>query len=105
MTVLWSLDFGILRKLLFLLDLWCPGTESNRRHGDFQSPALPTELPGQCADDLLRRPRIKPVETAEVKADSQHLPSSSPPVLILRLLRRSDGLKLTPRKWRVTAPR
>src|SRR4051812_25672372 len=24
----------------------CPGTESNRRHGDFQSPALPTELPG-----------------------------------------------------------
>src|SRR5690606_16703436 len=26
---------------------WCPGTESNRRHGDFQSPALPTELPGQ----------------------------------------------------------
>ncbi len=27
---------------------WWPGTESNRRHGDFQSPALPTELPGQC---------------------------------------------------------
>src|SRR5690606_4390113 len=27
---------------------WCPGTESNRRHGDFQSPALPTELPGPC---------------------------------------------------------
>ena len=25
---------------------WCPGTESNCRHGDFQSPALPTELPG-----------------------------------------------------------
>ena len=25
---------------------WWPGTESNRRHGDFQSPALPTELPG-----------------------------------------------------------
>ena len=24
-----------------------PGTESNCRHGDFQSPALPTELPGQ----------------------------------------------------------
>ncbi len=28
------------------VDLWWPGTESNRRHGDFQSPALPTELPG-----------------------------------------------------------
>ncbi len=26
---------------------WCPGAESNHRHGDFQSPALPTELPGQ----------------------------------------------------------
>jgi hypothetical protein len=25
----------------------CPGTESNRRHEDFQSSALPTELPGQ----------------------------------------------------------
>ena len=25
---------------------WCPGTESNRRHCDFQSHALPTELPG-----------------------------------------------------------
>ena len=26
---------------------WCPETESNCRHGDFQSPALPTELSGQ----------------------------------------------------------
>ena len=25
---------------------WWPGTESNRRHADFQSAALPTELPG-----------------------------------------------------------
>lgn len=25
----------------------CPGTELNRRHEDFQSSALPTELPGQ----------------------------------------------------------
>src|SRR5882762_5583374 len=29
------------------LHCWCPGAESNHRHGDFQSPALPTELPGQ----------------------------------------------------------
>lgn len=25
---------------------WCPGPESNQRHCDFQSHALPTELPG-----------------------------------------------------------
>ena len=26
---------------------WCPDAESNHGHGDFQSPALPTELSGQ----------------------------------------------------------
>src|SRR6266566_4557220 len=26
---------------------WCPGAESNHRHCDFQSHALPTELPGR----------------------------------------------------------
>ena len=31
----------------FLGKLWCPETESNRRHEDFQSSALPTELSGQ----------------------------------------------------------
>ena len=31
---------------------WWPGTESNRRHGDFQSPALPTELPGHRVLDV-----------------------------------------------------
>ena len=30
---------GVARK-------WCPGAESNHRHADFQSTALPTELPG-----------------------------------------------------------
>lgn len=28
---------------------WCPGAESNHRHCDFQSHALPTELPGRPA--------------------------------------------------------
>ena len=26
---------------------WCPGADSNHRHADFQSAALPTELPGR----------------------------------------------------------
>ena len=29
---------------------WCPGAESNHRHCDFQSHALPTELPGRCPE-------------------------------------------------------
>ena len=28
------------------LGKWCPGADSNHRHADFQSAALPTELPG-----------------------------------------------------------
>ena len=30
-----------------VLHLWCPEAESNHRHADFQSAALPTELSGQ----------------------------------------------------------
>ena len=38
---------------------WCPGPESNQRHVDFQSTALPTALPGQMwrrGRDLNPRP-------------------------------------------------
>src|SRR3989442_13311551 len=34
---------------------WCPGTELNRRHEDFQSSALPTELPGHPAGGTAAR--------------------------------------------------
>ena len=30
---------------------WCPRAESNHRHEDFQSSALPTELPGHKTSD------------------------------------------------------
>jgi hypothetical protein len=36
---------------------WCPEAESNHRHGDFQSPALPTELSGRFL--LLRSPLLR----------------------------------------------
>ena len=38
------------KKALHPLDTrldWCPDPELNQGHGDFQSPALPTELSGQ----------------------------------------------------------
>src|SRR6202000_957926 len=34
--------------LLTKISEWCPGAGSNHRHCDFQSHALPTELPGHC---------------------------------------------------------
>ncbi len=42
------------------METWCPEAESNHRHGDFQSPALPTELSGLTG-------RIKPYSAQSVK--------------------------------------
>jgi hypothetical protein len=35
-------------------EMLCPGPESNQRHEDFQSSALPTELPGRGTRAFLR---------------------------------------------------
>jgi hypothetical protein len=37
---------------------WCPEAESNHRHGDFQSPALPTELSGHLAERVGFEPTV-----------------------------------------------
>ena len=40
---------------------WCPGLELNQRHRDFQSRALPTELPGLFASAGDPRARARPL--------------------------------------------
>ena len=47
--------------------IWWPGAESNCRHEDFQSTALPTELPGR----IYYEPRIKPTIGCAVKHESR----------------------------------
>ena len=51
------------------LKKWCPVAESNHRHGDFQSPALPTELSGRTKLrlDVSKRERIIIIALGTVK--------------------------------------
>ena len=46
---------------LGLFERWCPEAESNHRHEDFQSSALPTELSGQSLSPRCEEARIKPL--------------------------------------------
>ena len=47
---------------------WCPGAESNHRHADFQSAALPTELPGLPAGGTDCEDLPKPAEANGITA-------------------------------------
>ena len=86
---------------------WCPGTESNRRHADFQSAALPTELPGHIAGRtcvlegapiiILGRccPALNPVHHhRRARARDSFRPASlTNPGLCTRVSKRGDALQ------------
>jgi hypothetical protein len=52
---------------------WCPGAESNHRHCDFQSHALPTELPGHGNASAGRRV-LRPCQGGDQAAFTTYLP-------------------------------
>src|SRR5512132_3711738 len=69
---------------------WCPGAESNHRHADFQSAALPTELPGRApsaarrADGLDRRPAKREAYSSQRGVVSREPQASQVVTLVLQ---------------------
>jgi hypothetical protein len=49
-------------RIMIDLNLWWPGTESNRRRQPFQGCALPTELPGHYCWGTHEKSSVGPVE-------------------------------------------
>ena len=62
------------------LSIWCLRAESNRRHRDFQSLALPTELPRQVADHTGFEPVVSSVTGKHVRPLHQWSTASTTPV-------------------------
>ena len=59
-----------------MISKWCPGAESNHRHCDFQSHALPTELPGHTVAAPREQQRgrvITPCPCGDQAAFTPHL--------------------------------
>ena len=59
-------------------EFWWPGAESNRRHADFQSAALPTELPGQEIRGELPDCKEPPIIVAVLAAVKTNLTNAPP---------------------------
>ena len=96
-------------KRLDILNIfrWCPGAESNHRHEDFQSTALPTELPGQKRG-LQREGRVLNPRTLHASSNARpcvrpvSAGSDLPRRCGQRLAPSTDGQKPTARISRAT---
>ncbi len=58
------------QKAAMSLNLWWPWTESNCRHADFQSAALPTELPGHGKYIAIQDHSVRPPHMSATMASS-----------------------------------
>lgn len=91
------------RKLLGILG--CAGTESNCRHGDFQSPALPTELPAQspCLERAslvgATRPRVRGARRSRRTAAGVKTPSVRRRFASPRVTGRTRSPSARRRRW------